>query len=70
VNPIEQRAIVRDDYSDTAKAFEARDQQIARLDIQMISRFIEHQHGGFRAKRSADLPSFALARRQRRPSLE
>ena len=69
-DPIEQRAIVRDDYADAAKALEARDQQLARLDIEMIGRFVEHQHRRFRGERRADLPALALARRQRRPSRE
>ena len=67
---IEQRAIVRDDDADAAKPFEAGDQQIARFDVKMIGRFVEHQHRGLRAERRANLPSLALARRQRGPSLE
>src|SRR5271155_4030484 len=58
---IEQHAIVRDDYSDAAKALEASDQQLARLDIEMVGRLVEHQHRRLRAECRADLPSLALA---------
>jgi hypothetical protein len=69
-NPIEQCAIVRDDYSDAPKTLEACDQQLARFYIKMVRRFIEHEHRRLRAERRADLPSLALAWRQRRPSRE
>jgi len=65
---IEQRAIMRDDNSDAAKTLEARDQQVARLDIKMVSRLVEHQHRRLGAERRANLPSLALTRRQSRPS--
>ncbi len=42
---IEQRAVVRDDDADAAKALESRDQQLARLGIKVIGRLVEHQHG-------------------------
>ncbi len=41
---IQQRAIVRDDDSNSAKALEAGDQQLARLDVEVIGRLVEHQH--------------------------
>ena len=67
---IEQRAIVRDDNSDAAEALEARDQQIARFDIKMVGRLVEHQDRGLCGERRANLPSLALTRRQSRPSRE
>jgi hypothetical protein len=39
---IEQRAIVRHDDADAAKALESRDQQFARLGIKVIGRLVEH----------------------------
>ena len=67
---IEQRAVVRDDNADAAKALESSDQQIARLGIKVIGRLVEHQDGRLGPERRADLPSLALARRQRGPSRE
>ena len=67
---IEQRAVVRDDDADAAKALESRDQQLARLGIKVIGRLVEHQDGRLCAERGADLPSLALSRRQRGPSRE
>jgi hypothetical protein len=37
---IQQRAIVRDDDSDSAKALEAGDQHLARLDVKMVGRLV------------------------------
>jgi hypothetical protein len=67
---LEDRTIVGDDHADPTKATERDEEAIARGRIEVIRRLVEQEHVGLARQRGADLPAFALARRERRPSLQ
>ena len=53
-----------------AKRAQRRDQQRARLRVEVVGRLVEHQAVRLARERRADLPALALAGRERRPARE
>src|SRR5262245_62809180 len=65
---VQQRAVVRHDDADAVEETERLDQQVARRRVEVVGRLVEQEHPGLGGERRPDLPSLALAGRQRRPA--
>jgi hypothetical protein len=67
---VEEFPVMRHHNAAPAEASEGRHQEVSCRSIEMIGRFVQQEDVRPRNDRGTDLPSFALTRRQRRPTIE